>query len=273
MLFVKMCPPFFLPHSGGLDIPAPTKEARFGLFFLACERVKIFMAWNVFGATTPAPYHTHQENQDYYGHIAVDGACLLVAADGAGSCPMSRVGAEYAVTRAITIFTSSTPTARDAEALITQVRKDFLETFGEDHKDYSCTLTLVMLNGARWCSATIGDAFSMVLDEQGEWVCCSGGEVGEYANETVFLNSKHATPMVCEGESPVFAAVSTDGLQGVSFQGGDPFPGFWGPVSQFTTAEDVTEMFHSMCGKGRVVDDTTLLCATRGGAGQGAVED
>ena len=271
-----MCPPFFFCPIPGDWIYQPNQGSTIWTILLACERVKIFMAWNVFGATTPAPYHTHQENQDYYGHITVDGTCLLVAADGSGSCPMSQVGAEYAVTRAITLFTSSTPTnptAEDAEALITQVRKDFLETFGEDHKDYSCTLTLVMLTSTRWRSATIGDAFSMVLDEHGEWVCCSGGEVGEYANETVFLNSKHATPMVCEGESPVFAAVSTDGLQGVSFQGGDPFPGFWGPVSQFTTAEDVMEMFHSMCGKGRVVDDTTLLCATRGGAGQGAVED
>lgn len=227
--------------------------------------------WNVFGASYPSPYHTHGENQDYSGFTQVGDVHLIVVADGAGSCPSSRVGAEYAVNRTISLFKNDyhmrDVTVDTVSALTTQVRADFLETFGEDHKAYSCTFTVTIFTADRWASATIGDAFSIVFDATGGYTYVSD-DSGEYVNETVFLNSKGASPTVAEGVDPVFVAAATDGLKNVALENNVPFMGFWGGVQEvFTEQAHVEQLFTDMAAKSRVVDDTTLVCATVRGGG------
>lgn len=210
---------------------------------------------------------------------------LLVAADGAGSAPRAREGAQFAVDRAVSILSDALedgcPAADDAAYLIratVQQTHLALLTLAEGAQvaagQYATTLAVALVAEDWMVAGQIGDGVIVTRGSGGYQVLIAPHR-GEHVNETLFLTSEPG-PASLElrtlAPAPDGIAMMTDGLAtlAVHQKSGTAYAPFFDPLLAFAARVDgdaAQEQLASFLASARVSertgDDKTLILAVR----------
>jgi Protein phosphatase 2C len=180
--------------------------------------------WRVVGGSVAGTTHEAKgtECQDAsQWHVSPGVVCLAVA-DGAGSRPRSRHGAQLAVERALLLVAERADDSDPSECLrlvFTDVRDHITAIAaaeGNDPGDYAATLAVAILAGDVVCAGQVGDTI-VVTGCRGEYRTADPAPRSEYVNETSFVTDKDALEQLRISVLPpsevdaVF--LSTDGLR------------------------------------------------------------
>jgi serine/threonine protein phosphatase PrpC len=248
--------------------------------------------WFVAGASARGTAHVQTDTpcQDSLGYEVVDDCLVMVLADGAGSAPHSREGAQRAVAAAIGALTGElhrhVPVAASGwkplmVSVVAGARSALVEAApAASLSDYATTLTCAVAAGPRHVViAHIGDAMVAIQRQSGEmFTCMPPQRAGEYVNQTRFLTDDDALDQVDIRYLPIPARAVmavTDGLLPVvTDRYGEPFPPFWVPMigrveqavrdlQPETIVDEITTLLESDRICAHVDDDKTLVVATR----------
>ncbi len=257
--------------------------------------------WALIGASAKGAHKISCQDSHYIKQI--DGWSIMVVADGAGSCPKSRLGAKYAAQRIGTLLESlaksyhvDLPDEKLFEAQIVlrflKVRSE-LEFFATKRanaslNDYSTTvIALLVSNEGHILCANIGDGRAGFRTKEGQWQALFAPLKGEYANETHFLTSRNLCRLVQTSivkASNVDAVVAlTDGLENYAWsisyfdersnrvnQKNEPFPDFFNPLieSLFYGSTDPSNKLSDFLNDNPIIkqefDDRSLVVAHLG---------
>lgn len=166
--------------------------------------------------------------QDYVATRSAGRTFVLVACDGAGSAPLSAVGAEIVAETISDIFLdiASDLEKRDpGEWVIDEIIQAIVAARARIRDqcapknsiaDYHSTLVAIVCHSTGGFICHIGDGWGVAVTEQSGGISStvSSPRNGEYANETFFvteagwIKNLNITPF---NGSPIFAAVMTDG--------------------------------------------------------------
>ena len=248
--------------------------------------------WFVAGAAVSGTTHrrTNTPCQDYFGYRVGDDSLVMILADGAGSAPRSREGAQSAVDAALTNLTNAldreVPAGRSGwtslmEQVVAAARSALVEAAGgESLGDYATTLTCAAVSSNHVMIAQIGDAMVVAQSQSGEISAyMSPQRAGEYANQTRFITDDDALDRVVTRYEPIrlhAVMATTDGLLPVATDShGQPFHPFWRPLVRHvdqaardglppdTVVDQMMSFLESERICARVDDDKTLLVAVR----------
>lgn len=229
-----------------------------------------------------------------YGRLLQPNENLVIAAlsDGAGSAPLSHLGARVAVNAALGQTGARIAKAPGARGAVTSLSPE--ELFAGiadatraaitssandnrvDQNDLACTLTVIALAPNAVMAAQIGDGIVVTRMATGGYHLIMEPRRGEYANETDFVTDPGATPRIAAAEGPVrFLSAATDGLLPVSIdnRGGRPHAPFFQPIDRFAhdsrdgaaVHDGIREFLASDRLAARVEDDLALMvCGWRG---------
>jgi Protein phosphatase 2C len=241
--------------------------------------------WRSIGAKAKGAAHAVDGTpcQDAFAYASLDDNLVAIAvADGAGSAPFSRSGAEISVDRVIRYLRNvGDLLAADKRLWVPAVRGAFEAARGSvidfghaksiDARQFATTLQVVLLDRAAYCYGRIGDGGG-VGRIRGALVPLAPAPGNVFANETTFLTSTGSEPEVFFNPDPLSdCAVFTDGLQHLAMQLAHwkPHDPFFVPIFEFLrTNPDVaaaqdnlgaylrTERFDQ-----RTDDDRTLVVA------------
>lgn len=224
--------------------------------------------WQVSAGTLMGPYHKKHgiPNQDAHGSLLRDDYVVIAAADGAGSLELSDIGSRLAVDVVLEEIDCSSM-SHGLDLLVELSIESAKETLNNhpDRDKIGCTLAVAVAGPEGWAVGVVGDAFAVVQTEIGEYKLITSPPAGEYANITKLLTSDVAPTTIAHGNDKILGlAVSSDGLELASLQGGMPVGGFWDPVFSWslTGSLDVEQLFTHMNTQDKIVDDTTLVVAT-----------
>ncbi|MFI7498167.1 protein phosphatase 2C domain-containing protein [Streptomyces sp. NPDC049687] len=253
--------------------------------------------WRVHGLSVTG--HRHRSDnmhcQDAFRcHVLDADTFLLAVADGAGSRPLSRQGAETAVDLADRFFLPATGLPRRPEDVKPFLRRGFAALRAEfRHRtqphpdDYATTLTVVVHTTGWLGYLSVGDGFAVlrsgtVKGQPQFHLLPQPAPVSEYSNEAFFVTSTEATDrlvtecVVDDGVTGIL--LSTDGLTQAAVE----FPGNLRKsaknhfVSKVLSAmersdippereeEELTKLLESRRLAADNADDKTLLRAVRG---------
>lgn len=209
--------------------------------------------WRVVGASVAGTSHQRlgQPCQDAAGWALGPERSLIVAvADGAGSAPLGREGAQLAVSTAVEFLSSrrslgSGDASKDQLISALERSRSALRSDAEDRgvevRDLATTLILLQATRHYVAALQVGDG-SAVVDDCGDGVVgLTKPQAGEYINETMFITAEdamdRAETAVHEG-SPSGGAVFSDGLQmlGLKMPEGTPHAPFFNPLLRFVGA-------------------------------------
>jgi len=253
--------------------------------------------WRVLGASVQGSSHQQsgQPCQDAHSwHVLPGGILVAAVADGAGSAPLSEIGARTAADAAVQA-TSLSITALGITALPKfeeQQGKKLLSSAleaartaveqaaaKENHPvaDLASTLILVVAGPDFAAAAQVGDGAAVIEDNQEQILALTKPQRGEFVNETNFLTSAEylscAQIIVWEGR-PQSLALFSDGLQllALDMQPYQAHIPFFSPLFRFVKSstdeaeaqEQLTSFLRSPRITGRADDDLTLLLAACG---------
>lgn len=204
-------------------------------------------------------------NQDYYYWAVEDGVMVAAVADGAGSLSLSHLGSTIAAQTAVE---ETLDCLHDGCEYDEAVQRGFEAARAalmdrDDWKQLGCTLSLTVAGDQGWASGSVGDAFSVILDQDGELTTVQSPRTSEYANITTLMTSTSFDPTIVHKPSVLDAfAVSSDGLLQLSTErGGIPKTGFWlplfGRVEHDTKASE--KFLYWLDQNEHLDDDTTLI--------------
>ena len=167
------------------------------------------MAWRVFAAASVGKSHLDAGTpcQDAFASQVVDGVLLAAVCDGAGSQPLSHVGAE-AIARdvvaglgarlaaGVALASLSAEQFQDEVADCVAAARDALSlqagAAGATLSSYAATLVGAVAEGERGFFFHIGDGVAVAeARDAGQPPVVSLPENGEYANETYFATGEH----------------------------------------------------------------------------------
>ncbi len=143
--------------------------------------------------------------QDYVEKRHVGKVTVVALADGAGSKPNSRRGAEIAVSRTLDLFVKQfdimyhTPGMMLKRRIVREIIKDIKVAAlsdGAKVHDYSCTLLFCATNGEKIIFGQIGDGYIGVMHRKKGMIVAFEPEKGEYINETTFITAKEAVKVM-----------------------------------------------------------------------------
>lgn len=248
-------------------------------------------AWKV--ATCSVPGARHRRSgcpcQDSLSVRLYRDFFVGVVADGAGSARHGGLGAQT-VARAVAanvqqrMASAATIDSMDgAEAIQTMLAEAF-ETAaaalhqaaserGSDPREWATTL-FVSIASPRWVSAyQIGDG-AVVVDEGGRLVLLTVPAPGEFANETLFLETEtlDRARFTFRDHPPSHVVLFSDGLERLAVIESDrtPFEGFFRPILKLAesgatteTERALEEFLLSERVSRRTNDDLTLIVASR----------
>ncbi|MFJ9738378.1 PP2C family serine/threonine-protein phosphatase [Streptomyces sp. NPDC101166] len=180
--------------------------------------------WQLHGLSVPG--HRHRSDnipcQDaFVCHRADPDTFLLAVADGAGSRPMSREGAQLAVNLAPSMFLAASSLPREPHEVrsflrgrFTRLRAEFLRYAGSRPDDYATTLTVVVRTRHWLGYLSVGDGFAMLRAGTSAGaplfhLLPQPAPVSEYSNEAFFVTSDDAA------ERLETACVVDDGITGI----------------------------------------------------------
>jgi hypothetical protein len=184
--------------------------------------------WRYAAARTTGVSHlkTGAPCQDRHSHLVSEQGLIIAVADGAGSAPMSALGAEVAVEKAVELLGAhlSDPQA-DWPALVVEaarvariaVHAEAIKA-GLPPRDYACTLLVIVLADDRGAALQIGDGVIAYRDADA-WGYVFWPQKGEYANTTNFLvqdDAEDRFEVAALNEPLREIAVMTDGLEGLA---------------------------------------------------------
>lgn len=214
--------------------------------------------WRSIGAKATGASHATEgapcQDAFAYALLTPDIAAIAVA-DGAGSAPQAKTGADIAVARTVRYLQNvSTSLAGDVSLWEPALRGSFdaargsLLDFGRaqaiDPRDVATTLQVVLLGRSACCYGRIGDGAG-VARMNDTLVPLGPAPANVFANETTFVTSAGAEPEVFfHGQGASECAVFTDGLQHLAMQLSEwkPFDPFFGPLFDFVrSAADPAE--------------------------------
>lgn len=216
--------------------------------------------------TAPGPYHLRrgEPNQDACAHSLIGDITVLVAADGAGSQKLSHLGSRLVVSSIVEHLRSSEgELSARLESAVWHARESLLEQ--PDSDKMGCTLAVLALSSEGWASATVGDAFGVIANDNGGFDLITAPPT-EYFDETTFMNSASLELVTRSGDVPPrAAAVATDGFELVGLKNGEAFPAFWSFLFNRATHPDFTvgAVIQQMESQGRLTDDSTLVLAVQ----------
>lgn len=243
--------------------------------------------WRVAAASIRGSSHekTGQPCQDACGVRALPAGVLIVAvADGAGSAPLSGIGAAIAVETALEVIAAAPP-PDGAEGWQSLLRTALREArAGVEQaaalrqarpRDLATTLILVAATPALVAAAQVGDGAAVVADRAGGLVALTRPASGEYINETTFLISPDAVEGAAMAVHPAGAthlAVFSDGIQPLALKApeNNPHAPFFTPLFRFLSESqdqasanaELATFLGSERVRQRTDDDLTLVLAT-----------
>ncbi|MEQ8604639.1 MAG: PP2C family serine/threonine-protein phosphatase [Marivibrio sp.] len=227
-----------------------------------------------------------------FGRLTKPNEDLLLGAlaDGAGSAPLSHLGAHAAVQAALALLEARVaqepgrrgdPAGGDGgpEALfdgIVEAAQAALSDVASQHRrpveDFATTL-LAFAAGPRGIACLqLGDGWLVARDGEGAYLLLGRPQRGEYANETRFLSDADAADAAAlhrhKGPAP-FLCAATDGLASVSIdnRGDAPHAPFFEPLDRFIGATDddreahraIRSFLRSDALEARTADDVALM--------------
>lgn len=230
------------------------------------------MGYRVAAASMKSPSPSHSRNEDRFRY-SVDGDYgVMVVADGAGSLPRSAEGADIVVDT-VTDYCRSrwgdVSTSDDGEKLVDEALNAATEAVKthDEWRDMGCTVAVVLVAPGVWACGVVGDAFAVTYNRDGEWGFVSSHRPeGCPPNVTTFVTSPDQNRVVTSGEGDLDGvAVSSDGLAHASIKDRQPHEGFWTPVIDKCVHNtlDLEALFAFMDERGMVMDDTTVVVASR----------
>ena len=234
--------------------------------------------WRVVGASVAGTSHQKmgQPCQDAAGWALGPERSLIVAvADGAGSAPLGREGAQLAVSTTVEYLSSRSSlavgnSAKDQllsalDRAQSAIRSD-AEDRGVEARALATTLILVHATPGYVAALQVGDGSAVVQDLDGGMVGLTKPQVGEYINETMFITAKDALD---QAQTAVYevslsgGAIFSDGLQmlGLKMPEGTPHAPFFNPLLKFvgesTDASAADQELQSFLRSPRVTSQTT----------------
>jgi hypothetical protein len=239
--------------------------------------------WRSIGAKAVGVAHATDGSpcQDAFAYASLGQQLTAMAvADGAGSAPLSKTGAEISVDRAVqflrnvgdlvtadvAIWPHAVRGAFDAArgAIIDHARRQGLAS-----QEFATTLQVVLLGHTACCYGRVGDGGG-VGRVRGALVPLGPAPANGYANETRFLTSTDAEPEIFFRDDHVSdCAVFTDGIQHLAMQLAQwkPYDPFFTPLFEFVRtspdaalAEDsLSELLGADRFNRRTDDDRTLV--------------
>ena len=230
------------PPGAKWRVQEPT-DRRDPVAHLASEQMSGVDGWRMLGASRRGKLHAHNGvyREDAFALGMQQGWHLIAVADGAGSCALSRVGAQVATQAAISGMTMGfnrhilTMTEANTEAALQQVICAGIEAAhaavyteadrrGIPVRDLSSTLLLLAFGHATAAQpylavGQIGDGLVLAVNPpDGSLQVFGAAEKGYYAGETVFLPmvaasewGQHAWAMPL-AKLPEMVLVMTDGV-------------------------------------------------------------
>jgi hypothetical protein len=240
--------------------------------------------WKAIGASVPGTSHTSAGRgcDDSSGWLDGGEKVCLIAADGAGSRPLSAHGSRIAVDTVLefgTALRDGEATMDDPEAWLTEVFKEVRRRIenvanGSEHDphDYATTLAVAVLAGDVLAIGQVGDTIA-VIGGPGGYRTVRPAEQHEYANETVFVTHEdfaahlRLDTVTAEGIDEIF--LSTDGLRYKildNLRDAVPYEPFFVDLGTYARSADATpeaiarflEAVDDQTG-----DDLTLVAAVR----------
>jgi hypothetical protein len=251
-------------------------------------------AWRVVGASVQGVSHqrNRQPCQDAHAWQELESGVLLVAvADGAGSAPLSDVGASIAVQAAISEaaerLCDCLPYEEDDWRWL--LRNVFLtarnavetnaHTRGHVPSELATTLVLAIATPHLVAAAQVGDGAAIARLGEDRFVNLTRPPTQEYVNETTFLTSQdflNRTQFIVSQVEATGLAVFSDGLQMLALKmpQGEPHVPFFVPILRFASGTNersnaeqlLRDFLQSPRIAARADDDLTLVLAVRSAA-------
>lgn len=228
------------------------------------------MSITVNAGTIVGPHHLKrgEENQDAFVYLTENGYGVIAVADGAGSLPLSHIGAHIASSTAANEAMDALNSHCSAEEAVQKgielAREALLNR--DDVDKIGCTLAVGVITDEGWATGVVGDAFAVVSYDVDSHDLVQPEAISEYANVTKLLTSKDYNPLYVSGDEEIIAlTVSSDGLEDTSLKDNFPSAGFWNPVISraLEGKMDVQAFLYYMNDNEKIYDDTTLVIATR----------
>lgn len=220
-------------------------------------------------------------------------ALVGAVSDGAGSAPLSHIGAQLACETAILYLEGQKELFFvDENDLRTRFR-ELMEAIQHLFKTSSLIRQCGMTDLASTLIAFVGSPDGLVAMQMGDGILVARWqgedsysllfepEHGEYVNQTVFVTSPKAMDCIKVGvwrKAPEFLCASTDGLEklAIDYRTSKPHDPFFRPLEAILmgkTAKGIVEMeletfLHSEAVNQRVDDDKTLLLGVLNEAGE-----
>lgn len=179
--------------------------------------------WKVVGASVVGTSHEAAGKgcEDASGWRSEPDLTCLAVADGAGSRPLSRYGAELAVKSALLL--ADRVDVGDPFAWVRLMIEDVRDRItrlataeGRDSGDYATTLAVAVLTAQGIYVAQVGDTIA-VAGHQGRYETVAPALRGEYVNETTFVTDDGALDQARLTVNPATEVdavfLSTDGLR------------------------------------------------------------
>ncbi len=206
---------------------------------------------------------------------------VIALADGAGSAARSHEGAALAVTAALGTALDALSRHVSAESAATEACNAAIAALAGD-TDLACTLTLAVADAQTLAVLHVGDSPAFVIfDEAARVEHLEAPPVSEFPNETMFLTSRGALPVIRTFPLGDVAAVvvASDGLtpvasrtvrwcdeQGTANASYEPHLGFFAPLLAHARAADLdlAALLAHLVAERRVTDDVTVVVATLG---------
>lgn len=176
--------------------------------------------WQACAASARGSKHERQQqpNQDAVGYRITQDGIIIAISDGAGSAPLSHLGAQTAVNTALdSLLQDENACLPQALANAMHTARDAVIALATDQcsaRHYAATLSLAVVRDQQMAAAQTGDGAVAYAGADGQYRLLTSPTKGEYANETEFLTSPHwLMPPVLIADGPVTRVLATtDGM-------------------------------------------------------------
>ena len=158
------------------------------------------MVWKVIKAEMTGTSHKKNGTpcQDVTNKFVTENSCTIVLADGAGSAPLSELGAEVTCKSIIRLFYHDFNELFEMDSLLvkTKIIHSVRTRLGikakkhnKDKHEFASTLLFVSIKNNNFIAGHIGDGIIGAIDDKGTTIMLSEPENGEFANSTYFTTS------------------------------------------------------------------------------------